>query len=197
MSDTFDDFFGQGEFIPTGKFTNATGPGGNTEVGGKIVGEVLSLQKQDQKNLKGETIPDGKGGVKQEVKIVLQTEYRNWEKVAVVPKGENDQPLPPSEDDGRRAIYVRGWMIGAVGDAVREATGKSGAPAIGSKLGVKITELVESTTPGNNPFPKYKAVYTPPATSKDDGFFDEPAAPAQATTSVSTSATVTADEPPF
>ena len=194
MSNEFDDFFGQGEFTPTAKFTNATGPGGNTEVGGKIVGTIVSMNKQPQKTVgTGEPIPDGKGGFKQEMKIILDTDYRNWEKVAVVPNGDDDKPLAPSEDDGRRAIYVRGWMIGAIGDAVRKATGQSGGPVVGGKLGVKVTELVPTTK--GNPYAKYAAVYTPPATSQDE-FFDEPAQPA-ANLQESVKAAQPADEPPF
>lgn len=201
MSDNFDDFFGQGEFVPTAKFTNDTGPEGRTQVGGKIVGEILSMAKQDQKDfVTGDPIPDGKGGNKQELKVVLQTEYRNWDKVAKVPEDDDKKPMADSEDDGRRAIYVRGWMIGAIGDAVKKATGNPGGPKVGGKLGVKVTELVDTTK--GNPFPKYEAVYTPPAAS--DGFFEESqaAAPAQATTPTPAQETLQSaagqvDEPPF
>lgn len=201
MSDeSFDDFFGGGEFIPTGKFTLDTGPEGRTQVGGKLVGTILSMARQQQTKMNStEPIPDGKGGFKQELKIVLQTDYRNWDKVAKVPLGEDGEtPQPPSEDDGRRAIYVRGWMIGAIGDAVRKATGKPGGPKVGGKLGVKVTELVP--TEKGNPFPKYEAVYEAPAES---GFFEESQAKAAEADAGSASLATeqrlaaTADEPPF
>jgi hypothetical protein len=165
MSNAFDEFFqgGGGEFAPSLKFKNGSGPGGQTEVGGGVIGTIVSMHQQDQTKQGGnEKVPDGKGGFKQQVQIILQTDLRNWDKVAKIPTDkETGAELPASEDDGRRAIYVKGWMTGAIGDAVAEATGKPGAPEIGGKLGVKVTELVP--TDKGNPYPKYKAVYTPPA----------------------------------
>jgi hypothetical protein len=201
--DDFDEFFSgaAGEFVPTAKFTNDTGPEGRTQVGGKIVGEILSMSKQDQRKFgTGEPIPDGKGGNKQELKMVLQTEHRDWDKCAKVPVDKDEDtgketPRAASEDDGKRAVYVRGWMTGAIGDAVLKATGKPGGPKIGGKIGIKITELVP--TENGNPYPKYAAVYTPPAAS--DGFFDEgqAASAAAAEKAAPASAPAAADEPPF
>jgi hypothetical protein len=205
--DDFDDFFSgaAGEFVPTAKFTNDTGPEGRTQVGGKIVGEILSMAKQDQRKFgTGEPIPDGKGGNKQELKIVLQTEHRNWDKCAKVPVDKDEEtgketPRPESEDDGKRAIYVRGWMTGAIGDAVAKATGKPGGPKIGAKLGVKITELVP--TDQGNPYAKYAAVYTAPEPKTDDMFAEGQAKAAEEQAKAPQSmADVTpdaGDEPPF
>jgi len=204
--DDFDDFFSgaAGEFVPTAKFTNDVGPEGRTQVDGKIVGTILSMAKQEQRKFgTGEPIPDGKGGNKQELKVVLQTEYRNWDKAAKVPVDKDEEtgketPKPESEDDGKRAIYVRGWMTGAIGDAVAKATGKPGGPKIGGKLGVKITELVP--TDNGNPFPKYAAVYTAPEPQADDLFTEGQAKSAEAaakTEAPKSMADVAGDEPPF
>jgi len=198
-SNGFDEFFegGGGEFAPSLKFKTGNGPGGNTEVGGGVIGTVLSMNKQDQTKQGGsEKIPDGKGGFKQQMQIILQTELRNWDKVAKVPTDEDGKtPLGPEKDDGRRAIYVKGWMTGAIGDAVLEATGKKGAPQIGSKLGVKVIELVP--TDKGNPYPKYEAVYTAP--TGGEGFFEAAQeASANAAAGVTApAAAAPADKPPF
>ena len=167
MSDNFDEFFEQagGDFAPTLKFTNDKGPGGRTQVGGGVIGEILSMTKQQQTKYQSNP-PEpifAKDGVTplMELKVILQTTLRDWDKCAKVPKDADKNPLPASEDDGKRAIYVRGWMTGAIGDAVEKATGRKGAPKIGGRLGVKLTELVETTK--GNPYPKYEAVYTAPS----------------------------------
>lgn len=167
MSDNFDEFFEQagGDFAPTLKFTLDKGPEGRTQVGGGVIGEILSMTKQQQTKYQSNP-PEpimAKDGVTplMELKVVLQTELREWDKCAKVPKDDEGKPLAPSEDDGRRAIYVRGWMTGAIGDAVEKATGKKGAPKVGGRLGVKLTELVETNK--GNPYPKYEAVYEAPS----------------------------------
>ena len=201
MSNTneqFDDFFagGGGEFAPSLKFKNGSGPGGNTEVGGGVIGTIVSMTKQDQTKQGGnEKIPDGKGGFKQQVQIILQTDLRNWDKVAKIPTdAETKQELPASEDDGKRAIYVKGWMTGAIGDAVLAATGQKGAPQIGAKLGVKVTELVP--TDKGNPYPKYAAVYTPPSAGADLFEAAQEASQQAAATAAPTAAPATS-QPPF
>jgi len=196
MSDNFDEFFEQagGDFAPTLKFTNDSGPEGRTQVGGGVIGEILSMTKQQQTKF-GSNPPEpimGKDGVTplMELKVILQTDLRNWDKCAKVPTGEDKKPLPESEDDGRRAIYVRGWMTGAIGDAVVAATGKKGAPKVGGKLGVKLIELVP--TDKGNPFPKYEAVYEAPSGAEgfDFGKQEPEAAPVAAQPAV-------ADKPGF
>lgn len=165
MSDNFDEFFEQagGDFAPTLKFTNDSGPEGRTQVGGGVIGEILSMTKQAQTKYQSnppEPILGKDGEPLMELKVVLATTLRNWDKCAKVPKDDEGKPLAESEDDGRRAIYVRGWMTGAIGDAVEKATGRKGAPKIGGRLGVKLTELVPTTK--GNPYPKYEAIYEAP-----------------------------------
>lgn len=196
-NEQFDDFFagGGGEFAPSFKFKNGSGPGGNTEVGGGVIGTILSMTRQDQTKQGGnDKIPDGKGGFKQQVQIILQTDLRNWDKVAKIPTdAETKAELPASEDDGRRAIYVKGWMTGAIGDAVLASTGAKGAPVIGAKLGVKVTELVP--TDKGNPYPKYAAVYTAPSAGAD--LFEAAQDASTKAAATAPAASPASDAPPF
>jgi hypothetical protein len=165
MADNFDEFFEQagGDFAPTLKFTNDSGPEGRTQVGGGVIGEILSMTKQAQTKYQSnppEPILGKDGEPLMELKVILQTTLRDWDKCAKVPVDDDGKPRAGSEDDGRRAIYVRGWMTGAIGDAVEKATGRKGAPKIGGRLGVKLTELVPTTK--GNPYPKYEAIYEAP-----------------------------------
>lgn len=121
--------------------------------------------------------------------VVVQTENRGWANVAKVPVVDKDDPRSPqkdpSEDDGRRAVYVEPWtnIHAAVGKARQEAhDGAKGPLANGGTLGVQITELKD--TGKGNPLKIHRAKYVPPAASTPDaGFFNEtasaPAAPTQ------------------
>ena len=162
MSDQYnDDFFGGGgEGAASAKFTTRDGIGNQTEVGGYVVGTVVSTRQMDQTKIgTNEKLLDDHGRVKQQLQVILQTDWRDWNRCAKVPTNSEGHPIPGSEDDGKRAIYVKGWMVGAIGDAIRE----SGAPGLrpGGKLAVKITELVPTTN--GNPYAKYLAKYQPPA----------------------------------
>lgn len=152
-----DSFFQGGDYVP-GWWTGA--------VGNSIVGKILEIEQQDQTDFNtGNPIPDGKGGIKQQLRVVLETQMRNWEGLKNPPTRQDEHgnfsPMPPSEDDGRRAVYVKGWMTGAVGDAVKAATGVVGAPRVGGQLAIRVTELVPTNK--GNPFPKFEAQYKPPA----------------------------------
>lgn len=117
--------------------------------------------------------------------IVLQTESRNWENVAKVPLKDKDDkasgPKDPSEDDGKRAVYVEPWtnIHAAIGKAVIDGTGEKGPVLNGGTLGVKIVELRD--TGKGNPLKVHAARYTAPvAAAPSDAFFNEtaPSAPA-------------------
>lgn len=99
-----------------------------------------------------------------QVRIDLQTDFRNFELCK--------QPEDPDEtDDGRRSLYVGGWMTGAVGDALRKA-GKQGSPEVGAKLSVTLTERTPNRdNPALNPTNKFAATYTPPTAAQTDSFF--------------------------
>lgn len=160
MYDQADSMFqGGGNYAPSFKFAN---------IGDAVQGEILSTAQQEQTDINDKTgqtkLYDKRGNVKQQLQVILQTDLRNWQGVSRVPTNgdpQNPQPLPPSEDDGRRAIYVKGWMIGAVGDAVAATNnGQRGAPRVGGKLGVRFS-AERPATPNN--IKLYEAHYQPPA----------------------------------
>lgn len=165
MSDNPNDFFegiGSGVGSPTALLKTP---------GDMVHGEVVELFKRPY-------IPFGKkdpekrddGTDKQQLVIVLQTTNRNWANVNKVPKvdpnDENSPEKPPSEDDGKRAIYVpEGKNIQfAIGRAIGESQARF---EVGGTLAVRITEL--KPTDKGNPLKVHEAKYSgKPASS---GFF--------------------------
>lgn len=75
-----------------------------------------------------------------------------------------------NDDDGVRSLYSSGWMTGAIGEAIRKATGTPGAPQVGGTLTVRLSERAPSDTPGLT-YNKYDAHYVPPSPAA--GFFAE------------------------
>ena len=126
-----------------------------------ITGTILSTAVQQSVKF-GTTQPDfyEDGRPKLQLQVIIQTELRNWEKVSVVPTNEGGQMKPAHEDDGRRAVYLKGAMMYAVGDAVTAATGERSAPAVGGKLHIVYTH--ESPSNKGNPRKEYSANYQPP-----------------------------------
>lgn len=153
----YDEFFQRGgNFAPSFKFD---------QIGSSVSGEILSIDQQDQTDFDDPTkkLYDDRGNVKQQLQIILQTPLRNWQGVSKIPSDqETGQPQPPSMDDGRRAIYVKGWMIGAVGDAVEKATGVRGAPRVGGKLAVRFAKTQPPRSGRGQDMKLYEAVYVPP-----------------------------------
>jgi hypothetical protein len=126
-------------------------------IGDSVTGIVAAVHPPEQQTTpQGDPVVDKKTGApKMQIRIELETDERD-----------------PSDqfDDGRRTLYVKGWMKGAIGDAMRRA-GVSGAPQIGGKLTVKFT--AEEPNPGLSATKKYEATYVPPSTAvaATDGFF--------------------------
>lgn len=83
---------------------------------------------------------------KQQVRIVLATDERD--------------PSEP-DDDGRRTLYVKSFMRGAIGDALRKAGVKE--PEVGGTLAVAFTHVTPPDRPGMSPSKHFAAQYTPPA----------------------------------
>lgn len=75
-------------------------------------------------------------------------------------------------DDGKRTLYVKGWMQGAIGDALRKAG--VAEPEVGAKLAVTWSGTAPPTNPRFQGAHQYTAVYTP-----SGGFFNA-AAPTDA-----------------
>lgn len=181
---------------------NAGGGGGapsfkHENVGDTVSGEIVSMREMDQTHfsgpLAGQPIKDEKkGGNKKQLQVILATSLRNWDGVSRTPTDQDGNPEPASNDDGARAIYVRGWMTGAVLDAVRAKGEKF--PRVGGRLAVQLTEAHDKQK--QNP-KKYRAKYEPPAAGA--GMFEEAAvqADAQQAAQQSQSAPVLDDEIPF
>lgn len=188
MTDPFEAFFeenaGQGGGAPSFKFG---------DIGSGVIGTVVSQKQAVVKDIKTrEPKLDKNGNQQPQLNVVLQTELRNWDKVAKIPKDANQQELPASEDTGLRAVYVKHRMI----DAVFNALKADGAKKLetGGVLGVK--KSGEIPTAFENGIPEYQAKYTKPAPSAaSDSFFDSAASATPTPEPVA--AQSQSDEPPF
>lgn len=183
-------------------FSSFTGGGGAPsfafrELGDVVKGRVVSCKMMDQTKFgTDEKIPDGKGGFKKQLQVVLDTNLRNWEGLKKTPTDQDGVPQPPSEDTGARAIYVKGWMIGPVADAIQRATnGERNFPVAGDILGVQFSE--ETPTNKGNPLKKYTAN----AKAAPDGFDSFAEAQEEKTAAATAPAPINLDdedgEPPF
>jgi hypothetical protein len=171
--DEADELFGSGGGAPSFKFEN---------LGDTAAGQILSKRVTNQTDFDDNTkvLLKDDGTPKKQLVVVLQTPLRGWAKVSRIPTDVNGNDRPVSEDDGRRTIYVRGWMVGAVGDAVRKAGGQ-GAPQVGGKLAVRWSgERPDPKRPQRKPMKLWEAQYKAP--DPTDTMFEETApqaAPAQ------------------
>jgi hypothetical protein len=194
QGDEKDFFDGVGGGAPSFKF-NGVGSG----VKGTIVDQYRTHVTDTSGNVK--TYPRSGDPIPQ-LNVTLQTNLRDWkgvnpEKIPTDPEGN---PLPGSEDDGQRRIYVKYDMRRAVAAAVKG--GGNRYMETGGELAVKMTGTQKTDHP--NPLPLYEARYTAPATNSG-GFLDDepaPAAPPAAASSPAPAAAPPAapaqdDEPPF
>lgn len=146
MSDANDFLMGAG--IKSFKFTNH---------GDTVKGQILSLDMQQQRDIKTgqpKFWDDQKAQPMMQLRIVLQTDEHDGD-----------------DDNGQRAIYVKGNMQQAVRDAIKAA----GAEKIeeGGILAVQYTSDGQATNTAFNPPKIYKAQYkqpsvTPAAVAVDD-----------------------------
>jgi len=169
MSDTTTDFFdniGGGAGAPSPELKN---------VNDSVTGDIVEMFKRDYIPF-GAKEPEKRadGSNKQQLVVVLQTDHRNWQNVSKVPKvdptDQNSAEKDPTEDDGRRAVYVpEGKNIQfAIGRAVQAA----GAPfEVGGKLRVRIFNL--KPTDKGNALKEHEALYR----GKPDGFVTNNVAP--------------------
>lgn len=133
-------------------------------VGDYVHGEVVDMFKRDYVPF-GKTEPEknADGSTRQQLVVIVQTAFRNWQSVVKVPKVDPNDQSPtaalkdPSEDDGHRAIYVpeRSNIQYAIGRAVQTA---GAAFEVGGTLGVKVVNLKD--TGKGNPLKEHEAVYT-------------------------------------
>lgn len=119
------------------------------QIGSTVKGQIISLDMQQQNDFEsGAPLwwDEAKTQPRMQLRIVLQTD-------------EHDEEI--SNDDGRRAIYVKGQLQQAVRDAIK----KAGADKIeeGGMLAVKYVADGKPPKKGLNPPKEYVAQYEPPA----------------------------------
>jgi hypothetical protein len=150
-----EDFFTGG--VPAVKFPDGAY---GTVIGGEITADPRMQQQRDYTTGDPICYPDGNPAM--QMVIVVQT-------------GQHDPGI--EGDDGNRALYVKGQMKQAVGEALRKHGEK--APRRGGKLWLKYLEdkpvTLKNGRPGN-PQKIYAAKYEPPAQAAASQFFDDPAA---------------------
>lgn len=131
-------------------------------IGTNISGVIKTVHPPTQQidPVKNEPVFKKDGTPKMQVRIDLATDERD--------------PSDP-DDDGTRSLYVKGWMQGAIGDAMRKA-GAQGAPQVGAKLTVTLSERTPNDNPALSPTNKFTAVYEPPSAASTASFFSDGAA---------------------
>ena len=155
----FDQYGGGGGGAPSFYFN---------EVGATIRGKVVSIRQMEQLDFSTkEPIPDPKrpGMNKQMLQMVLQTKLRNWDGVKKTPVDLDGVAQPASDDDGTRAVYVKGMMIGAVTDAIRKSGTSKLQIEVGADIAIKFNAEKESGK--GNPTKLFVARYEPPAPGAD------------------------------
>lgn len=173
-----------------------------SQIGATIKGTVVSTKITDQTVYKSNPprpIPDPKrpGQNKKQIVAVIETNLSNWEGISpksTLHKNEDGTLRPASEDTGARTIYIKGWMIGAVADAVKEATGGQRKGIIpGDQIAVKLSEQVD--TGEGNPLNKFVANVKPAPVGED--LFSEAEEENAAKAADTSKPTADDDEPPF
>ena len=177
-----------------GTFAASYKPNG---LGDGFKGEIIDWRKEQAKEFNSDDLaylPSGEP--KMQYVITVQTDFRNWERCAKVPKDEDKNPLPPSEDDGKRNVYVANQKSSNFGDVARAVVAQlpdadDFKDAIGGILMGKFVEEIDTNK--GNPYKKFEYRYEAPkkAGGLQADAAEEPAtqaAPAPAATEV---------EPPF
>jgi hypothetical protein len=132
MTDSIANFFSGSGGGAYAKFPN---------VGDTIVGTIVTVHPPEpQTDFETQAPIEGKF----QVRIDLQTELRD-------PDMDND--------DGMRTVYVKGWMTGAIADALHAANAKDPQP--GAKLTITRTGNAPPRRPGIQGAYQYSAVYEP------------------------------------
>lgn len=151
------------EFLLGGGATSAKFPTVGSSVTGRIVREPEVQQQRDFQTGELKTWNDGKP--MQQLQVVLATDERDPE---------------VADDDGERAVYVKGNLLKAVREAIRKAGAKG--LDVGGTLTVTYSGDGEVTKRGFNPPKLYTASYVPPVKQAATEFVNggQPAAaPAQ------------------
>lgn len=169
-----------------GFFDNVGGGGAPSAVlkdlNDKVYGEIVGQRIVDYIPF-GKTDPETNkdGSIRKQLVVTLQTELRGWAGVSKIPLVDRDDASKgykdPSEDDGKRNVYLPQWsnIQAAVAEAVRKTNGGKPAPLRdGGKLGIRVSNLKDVGK--GNPLKEHVALYEGPVAS--DGFFGGGEAPA-------------------
>lgn len=167
------------EFLMAGGAKSAKFEVIGTTVTGTIASEPEVMQQTDFRTGEPKFWNDGKPRL--QMRIILATSERD--------------PSTP-DDDGNRAIYVKGQMQKAVRDAIRQA----GAPGIAVGGTLAITYTGDGVADGGYPPKIYSAAYTPPAAAAANAFLatadPAPQAPAQPMNQAQLAAAARANQTP-
>lgn len=165
------------EFLMAGGAKSAKFEVIGTTVTGTIASEPEVMQQTDFRTGEPKFWNDGKPRL--QMRIILATSERD--------------PSNP-DDDGNRAIYIKGQMQKAVRDAIRQA----GAPGIAVGGTLAITYTGNGVADGGYPPKIYSAAYTPPTAAAANAFLNAPApaAPAQPMNQAQLAAAARANQAP-
>lgn len=147
------------DFLMGGGTISAKFPEIGTTVTGRIAREPEVQQQRDYATGELKFWDDGKP--MQQLQVVLATDERDPE---------------VADDNGERALYIKGNLLKAVREAVRKAGAKG--LDVGGTLTVTYSGDGEVSKRGFNPPKLYTAVYAPPAKQADEFVSGAPAAPA-------------------
>lgn len=115
------------------------------EIGDSITGIIDTVHDPEQQtDINGIPVTKADGSPKWQFRVDLATDLRNDE-----------------DDDGKRTVYVKGWMTGALGDAVKTAGAKGLEP--GARLTIAVVAQDPPPQKGMRPVNKFAATYEPPA----------------------------------
>jgi hypothetical protein len=145
-------------------------------VGSEVGGKIIAIHPPEpQRDL--DTGLDKPG--KTQVRIELQTDARD----------------PDIEfDDGSRTLYVKGWLVGAIGDALRKVGARE--PEVGGDLWVKRIEDGPVTRPGLKAPYRYTSTYAKPTSSTGQFFNGGQQQPAQQAPAAPQNAPIPTEPPP-
>jgi hypothetical protein len=118
--------------------------------GDYVVGKIIDLFESGMTKFgtNDPVIDERTGQQRMQLVIILQTDYRNWERVAKVPTAEDGTVADPTKDEGKRAVYTpKGTNIyAALGKALKAAGAVD--VEIGGQFGIVIEDL-QDTGKGN------------------------------------------------
>lgn len=157
-----------GTFAPSFK-ANGLGDG--------FKGEIIDWRKEQSKKYKSDDFEFlANGDPKMQYVITVLTHFRNWDRCAKVPTDqETGRELPPSEDDGKRNVYIANQKSSNFGDVARAVIAElpeadDFRDAIGGVLAGKFVEEID--TGKGNPYQKYEYRFEAP---KKEGGLQEAA----------------------